>query len=278
MPGAGEVGPSHRGSQIFLPGPGRGAAGTRGLPAAAGCRQASPPSTALPRTAEPCLVRGLSCLISLTHRTRHRGLPCRQQHWPGMVKPLLKTSCGLHSLSNPASSRNVPASVKSGPSSFVWSRQSPAEATCSALGRTARSAGGSIWKQALSRPGSAVLPHALHSSSAGEKRSPGSTGRSRTESDHGPASCSQGSMCLLLFPAAPALGQVATSRWGHFSNQPASLPPPRLPSIPSQPHANLGLTFSGLKSSVASLSSPRPPVRTVNGLGLVFVPLPRGSL
>lgn len=38
---------------------------------------------------------------------------------PRMVKPLPTASCGLHSLSSPSPSRNVPASVKSGPSSSV---------------------------------------------------------------------------------------------------------------------------------------------------------------
>lgn len=61
---------------------------------------------------------------------------------PGMVKPLLKASCGLHSLLNPSFFRNVPASVKSGPSSSVRSRQTPDDATCSALVRIARSNGG----------------------------------------------------------------------------------------------------------------------------------------
>lgn len=61
---------------------------------------------------------------------------------PGMVKPLLKASCGLHSLLNPSFFRNVSASVKSGPSSSVRSCQTPDDATCSALVRIARSNGG----------------------------------------------------------------------------------------------------------------------------------------
>lgn len=66
--------------------------------------------------------------------------------WPGMVWLLLKASCGLHSLLNPSSFRNAPASVKSGPSSSVWSCQTPADATCSALVRTSRSNGENIWE------------------------------------------------------------------------------------------------------------------------------------
>lgn len=49
--------------------------------------------------------------------------------------------CELNAGLNP-SSRNVPALLKSGPGSCVWSCQSPVDATLSALVRAARSNGG----------------------------------------------------------------------------------------------------------------------------------------
>lgn len=115
---------------------------------------------------------------------------------PGMVRPLCQASCGLHSLLNPSSSRNVPASVKSGLSSCVCSRQSPADATCSALVRTARSNGRKHLGRAPSQPGTAMFPvpcRALPSALSGEKQSRGQGERSGSrETGHGLASCSQG--------------------------------------------------------------------------------------
>lgn len=100
--------------------------------------------TAKPATrTHPCSRRP----IQTWPEASHVSFPCPTGHntevyksSPGTDEPLLQATCGLHSCLNP-SSRNVPASVKSGPSSSVWSRQSPADATCSALVRTARSKG-----------------------------------------------------------------------------------------------------------------------------------------
>lgn len=91
---------------------------------------------------ESLIESGSRPLTSHFPDTSRRPITPANDAGPGMVKPLLKPSCGLHSLLNPSSFRNVPASVKSGPSSSVWSRQTPDDATCSAFVRIARSDGG----------------------------------------------------------------------------------------------------------------------------------------
>lgn len=243
------------GSQILPLGPsGCGGRGGHWRPS---CCWATLPS--LPRT-QPCPRRPGQTSHSPDPQDTAEGYEASDTG-PGMVKPLLQASCGLHSLLNPSSSRNVPASVKSGPSSSVCSRQSPADATCSALVRTAGSHGGRhLGRKCLPSQALPCFPGPAGSSAASSSCCQGRQGWL-------PAATGRADGFAPLLPAAHTSGQVTNS---HPSSHQFSLPPSCLPSMPSLPYTNLILTFSGLKSSMAFHYPLRQLVWIIKSIGLAW--------
>lgn len=132
-----------RGSLLFPLVPCRRAVGDGAFPRWVTLPSPAPQRSPVPEGLPKFGPRPLTAHFPAPQDTTQRPIKPAHDAGPRMVKPLLKASCGLHSLSSPSPSRNVPASVKPGPSSWVCGRQSPADAT-------ARSNGESFWEEGAS--------------------------------------------------------------------------------------------------------------------------------